>query len=212
MPNTFKTRLKNLSLMKKIILFGSIITFIGVFLPWYKDIDQFKTGDMFLGITGPLYLSGLIVLLASIVTIGLIGFKLFDKPIPKLPIKEDHLYILSSSLSLFMLILTISVFFHHKFGINLIDKSVGIGMMLAFIGSGLVLLGAILSIKKGAVDFEGEGYLEPLINLEEKERNKQGLESKEERVYDDDSLKVKNAIQESLDDFTETKNDTNDIN
>lgn len=212
MPNSFKIRLKNLSFTKKFVLTGSFLTLIAVFLPWYKDIDKFNTGDMFLGITGPLYLAGVIVFLAAVSSFGIIFLKLLDKPVPKIPLKEDHFHILNSGLSIFMLILSVSVFFHHKFGINLIDKSVGIGMYLAFIGSGFVMLGAIMSIKKSDVNFEQEGNLEPLINLNsEEERTTQKIKPKEQNL-EKEADKVKVSVQESIDDFTDGIQNTNDIN
>jgi hypothetical protein len=202
MRYSFKTRLANLPLVSKFVLVGSFLAIIGVFLPWYKDIDTFNTGEMFLGITGPLYLAGIIVLLAGITSFGMIALRLFNKPIPKLPLKEDQFYVFTSSLSLLMLIMTISVFFHNKFGISLVDKSIGIGMMMAFIGSGLVMLGAIIAIKNQEINFEVEGHLEPLIELESEARDQKPLHMKKENV-EQEAMKVKSAVQGSIEDFSE---------
>ncbi len=210
MPNSFKYRLKKLPLVSKFVLFGSMIAILGVFLPWYKDIDKFNTGDVFLGITGPLYLAGIIVLLSSIVSCGMIVLRLFEKPVPKLPLKEEQFYVFSSSLSLFMLVLTVSVFFHNKFGLNLINKSVGIGMMMTFVGCGLVLLGAIIAIKHQNVSFDVQGHLEPLIDLDSENRDRQNLGIRKDNL-DAESLRVKSAVQESLEDFTKSTNDIKDI-
>lgn len=203
MPNSFKNRLKKLPLSKKFVFFGSLLAIIGVFLPWYQDFDKFNTGDMYLGLSGPLYLAGLIVLLAAVGSFSVVMTKLLQKPTPKLPLKEDHFFALNSGLSLFMLVMSLSVFFHPKFGINVIDKSMGIGMMLTFVGSGLALLGAILAIKKHDVSFDEEGHLDPLIDLEKQQRMQQDLE--------DHSHEVKTAVQESIEEFTDSSNNTNDI-
>ena len=80
MPDSFKRRLKALDVTKKLVLVGSAIAVVSVFLPWYKDIDKFRTGDMFLGISGPLYLAGLIVLLTAGASLGIIMLKLLEKP------------------------------------------------------------------------------------------------------------------------------------
>lgn len=174
--DTFKTRLKQLALNKKLVFIGSALLIISVFLPWYKDIDRFKIGETFLGISGPLYLAGFIVLIAGIASFGIILLKLLEKSVPKLPLKENHLHIATSGFSILMLIMTASVYFHDKFGINLTDKSMGFGMILAFIGSGLIMLGAILSLRKEEPDFENlEGHLEPLIDLNLQEREKQDI-------------------------------------
>lgn len=208
MPNSFKYRLKKLPLVSKFVLFGSMLAIIGVFLPWYRDIDKFNTGDVFLGITGPLYLAGIIVLLSSIVSCGMIALRLLEKPVPKLPLKEEQFYVFSSSLSMLMLVLTVSVFFHNKFGVNLIDKSVGIGMMMTFIGCGLVLLGAIIAVKNRNVSFDVQGHLEPLIDFENRDRQNLGMKKGN---LDEETLKVKSAVQESIDDFTKSTSDIKDI-
>lgn len=186
MPNTFKTRLKHLAFNKKLVFIGSTLMIISVFMPWYKDIDKFKFGESFLGITGPLYLAGFILLTSAVCSFGIILLKLLDKPTPKLPISENHLHVAVSGLSLLMLIMTVSVYFHSKFGINLTDKSVGFGMIIAFIGSGLTMVGAILSIKRKTVDFENlEGKIEPLININLEERRSHDLPLKRETTIEE---------------------------
>lgn len=209
MPNSFKTRLIKLPTVSKLVIVGSLIAMIGVFLPWYNDIDKFGTGDMFLGISGPLYLAGIIVLLSSIASFFLIAMRLFNKPIPQLPMKEEQFYVLSSSISASMLILSISVFFHNKFGISLVDKNIGIGMYLGFIGTGIVLLGAIVAVRNRGTNFDVEGSLEPLIEVNDEHRETKPLDLRSE-IVGEEALNVKSAVQESIEDFTEGV-DTKDI-
>jgi len=166
MPDqTFKTRLKSLKFSKKIIYFASALTIISVFLPWYNDIDKFKIGDSFLGITGPLYLAGFIVLVASVLSFGIITLSLKGKTLPRLPLKENHFFIFNSGLSLLMLTLCASVYFHTKFGINITDKNAGIGLTMAFFTCISSLVGGFLLNKESAISFDTEGVLEPLIDL-----------------------------------------------
>jgi len=138
---------------------------VSVFLPWYSEIDRFSGGDTFLGVTGPLYLAGLLVLLASSLSFSIVLMELLDRPLPKLSIKSAHLHVAASALSLFMLLLSTSVYHHAKFGVNITDKSTGIGMLLASIASGLVMFSGIRMAREGAVSFESEGHLEPLIDM-----------------------------------------------
>lgn len=201
MPNSFKIRLKKLPLVSKLVLAGSFIAIVGVFLPWYQDIDKFGVGDMFLGISGPLYLAGIIVLLSGITSFAMIALRLFNKPVPRLPMKEEQFYVFSSSVSIAMLVLSISVFFHNKFGIGLVDKTIGIGAFMGFIGSGLVMLGAIMAMKNREVNFDVQGNLEPLIEVNDEHREPQTLDTKNEDVREE-AFKVQNAVQESIDDFT----------
>lgn len=172
MPNSFKLRLKNLPLVKKAVLLGSFLMAISVFMPWYTDLDKFRIGETFLGISGPMYLAGFLVFVAGGASFGILMLHLLEKPLPKLPVKDMQIHVFGSILSFFMLILTASVYFHPKFGVNLTDKNMGIGMILAFIGSGIVLLAGILSLRSRNVNFETEGRLDPLIDMDMENRPK----------------------------------------
>lgn len=199
MSNSFKNRLKKLSISKKLILAGSGIMVVSAFLPWYSDIDRFKVGDTFLGITGPLYLLGFIVLIAGLASFGLIFLQLLNKKAPKLPLEEGHFHIFNCVLSFLMLVIASSVYFHAKFGINVIDKSAGAGLILAFIATGIVLLGSMLAIRKTEVDFEEEqGHLEPLIEIDEREKVGLKEEHFETATAFDPELDRNATIEESL--------------
>lgn len=171
MPDSFKIRLKKLPLTQKIVLIGSVLAMLGTFMPWYSDLDKFKTGDSFLGITGPMYLAGFLVLVGGLVSFTLILFKLMEKDVPNLPLKESYIHIFTGGLSVLMLILAASVYFHPKFGVNLTDKNMGFGMILDFVGIGLVALGGILALRSDKeIDFGGSGKIEPLIDIEREKR------------------------------------------
>lgn len=129
---------------QKVIGAGALLALIGAFLPWYKDIDSFNTGDLFFGITGPLYLIGYIIIALSIFSLILTGFYLLDKKIPPLPMKESVIYILSGGFTLFLMVIANSVYFHPKFGINITSKEHQIGMLLALIGATAITIGGIL--------------------------------------------------------------------
>ena len=164
-PNNLKIRLKNLNTKKKLVLIGSLLTIVSVVLPWYKDLDRFKTGDIFLGVTGPTYLAGVIILLSSLLCAGLVGLELLEKPKPRLPMKENTVYVMAASLSIFLLIIVNSVYFHPKFGINLVEKTMGFGMWMAIVGVAMEMVGGVMVLRKNEVSFEAEGKIEPLINM-----------------------------------------------
>jgi hypothetical protein len=165
---SFKNNLKALPTREKLVFIGGFLAILGTFLPWYKDVDRFQTGDTFLGISGPLYLAGMLVLLCGIMSFGIILMKLLNKRIPKLPFPESYMHLGGAGFSVLMLILTYSVYFHPKFGINLTEKTVGTGMIMAIIGVGLVIFGGVLEIKKKEISFEEEGKLEKLINMNDR--------------------------------------------
>lgn len=170
MLNVIIQRFKRFPSSKKIIFFGGVLVFLSAFLPWYSDIDRFRVGNTFLGVTGPLYLAGLLVLIAGAVSVGFIVLQLMKKPLPKVPLSESQMYILSGSSVIFMVVLAASVYFHSKFGVNLADKSAGIGMFMAIIGGSILVLGGLF-LKKARVsdNLEEEGVVQPLIKIEDRE-------------------------------------------
>ncbi len=201
MPNSFKNRLMKLPIVSKLVIVGSFVSIVGVFLPWYNDVDKYGIGGIFSGISGPLYLAGTIVLLSGIASFSMIAYRIFDKPIPKIPLKENQFYAFSSSVSLTMLVLSISVFFHSGFGVSLIDKNLGIGVYLGLFGSGIVMLAAIMSMRNRNVSFEVEGSLEPLIEVNDEHRETKPLDLRTEDVGEE-AMKVKSAVQDSIEEFT----------
>ena len=165
MSETFIQKLKKLSLPLKLVGIGAFASFVSVFLPWYSDIDKFKTGDTFLGVTGPLYLIGFLFLALSAFSLTLVMYNAFGKNTPKMPISEDNSYIFSGAMSLFLLLIACSIYFHSKFGVNITLKQAGFGMIMAFLGASLVILGGYLKKKIVKVSFDTEGKLDQLIDL-----------------------------------------------
>ncbi len=180
---------------RKVILVGAFLVSVSVFFPWYSDIDRFRVGNTFLGVTGPLYLAGILVFIAGALSLGIIALQLLKKPLPKLPIPELKLHVLNGGISVFMVVLAASVYFHSQFGVNLADKSAGMGMFLAIIGGSGLVLGGLLSSRSSSVifeeeeeDFEAElkpetGSVEPLIDLDNREPQK--IDKKDELTVED---------------------------
>jgi hypothetical protein len=130
---------------RKLIGAGALLLALSVFLPWYQDLDSFKTGDIFLGITGPLYLLGLSLLGLAVADIAIIVSGEFGKKLPMFAVKPSSFF-LGSGIAAFYLLLAInSVYFHNKFGVNITIKESQFGMFLAFIASSLVTIGGYLS-------------------------------------------------------------------
>lgn len=181
MSNWLKDGLKGLDTNSKLVLGGSLAMVISVFLPWYSDLDKFNTGSTFLGITGPLYLAGLLVMLSGFFSMAFIVIEILEKPVPKLPLSQKHLNIALSSLSLLMVVMSMSVYFHAKFGINLTNKSAGIGMVIASIGSFVVLGGSLMPNTKRHVLYEHDEHLKNIIDDVYIERRPQEIEHRDIR-------------------------------
>ena len=183
--HSIKDRFLQLPFVYKLTGAGSILALISVFLPWYQDFDAFNTGDRFLGITGPLYLVGYIVLALSAFSLILTGFHFFEKKLPPLPMKEAMIYILSGAISLFLMVIANSVYLHPKFGINITSKVVQYGMIVAFAGAGIVLIAGVLQSRERGTsrhlkEFEEEtrAELDPILELNETLANEMPIEDK----------------------------------
>lgn len=133
---------RELSFEQKVIALGGLLSIISVFFPWYQDVDRFGTGFTFLGITGPLYLVGVLFFVAGALALGTVLNAKVKQKILNFGFKLTNFYYLSAGFLLFLLILTNSVYFHENFGVNITAKEFRFGMILAFMGTGLLLLGA----------------------------------------------------------------------
>ncbi len=181
-----KSKLMRLPMAQKLIGIGSIVIIVSSFLVWYKDVDAFNRGGVYLGITGPLYLIGYVSVCLSVFSLALVSFHLLDKKIPSLPIKESMVYISGGAISLFLLIIANSIYFHPQFGLNITSKEYGIGMILAFIGSISVIVGGVLQSKESGTsrlikEFQEEAKLpdsDPVIELNNFQREQEKRKEK----------------------------------
>lgn len=150
----------------KFIGIGSLILGISTFLPWYADLDSYKIGDEFLGVTGPASFVGIVILLLAGLSMWIFSCRLLGKRVPRLPVREAILHLFVSIESIFLLILTNSIFFHPKFGVNITLKESRFGMTLAFLGAAVLLIGAFLQNREELKRDREIGKLEPLIKLD----------------------------------------------
>ena len=203
--DTIIDKFGKLPLGLKLISVGSFLTFVSVFLPWYADLDTFNTGDKFIGLGGPLYLLGFLIMVMSVGALLLSGLRLLEKKLPQLPLEEAHFHIFVGAMSMFLLIITSSIYFHSKFGVNITMKEMRFGMVAAFIGTGLVLLGGLSLNKARGVSFEGEGKLDKLIDVEgdshdrvQRDVKKESSEAVPLEVLDEGNLEKEEPIAVSV--------------
>lgn len=150
----------------KMIGIGSLILLISTILPWYADLDSYRIGDQFLGITGPASFVGIAILLLSGLSLWIFSYHLFERHVPRLPVREAILHLFVSIESLFLLVLVNSIYFHPKFGVNITLKETRFGMTIAFIGAIVLLIGGYLQNKEEIAKTDDVGKLEPLIKME----------------------------------------------
>lgn len=139
---------KDMSFEEKLLSVGSALLALSIFLPWYQDIDSFKTGDMFLGINGPMYLSGFTLLVIAGLNLAMLLSEGLDLRLP-FSIKKNSNYFLASGIfSFYLLLMTSTVYFHPKFGINITVKESQFGMFLAFIAAAFITFGGYLATRE----------------------------------------------------------------
>jgi len=182
-----KVKLMRLPMAQKLIGIGSVVVIVSSFLTWYKDVDAFSHGGAYLGVTGPLYLIGYVIVCLSIFSLSLASFYVLDKKIPSLPIKESMAYILVGSISLFLLLIANSIYFHPQFGLNIASKEYGAGMILAFIGSILTIVGGVSQSKESGTsrlieEFQEEARVSIPDPVEELNNFQKEQEKKNEKL------------------------------
>lgn len=151
----------------KLIGIGSLVLAVSTFLPWYADLDSYKIGDEFLGITGPASFVGIVILLMAGLSFMLFGYHLMSRRLPHLPVREGIVHLATSIESLFLLLVVNSIYFHPKFGVNITLKESRFGMIAAVIGSVILLVGAYAKNREevAAMSKDDAGHLEPLISV-----------------------------------------------
>lgn len=159
MPNPRVTQIiAELPFEKKIVGVASILMIVGLFFPWYQDLDSFRTGDTFTGLTGPMYLVGFTFLVISSASLLVMVMDYFDKKLPLFKVKGSKLHLWSGIVSFYLLFLVGSVYFHPAFGVNITLKQSGFGMFMAYAAAALLTIGGYLEGRgKAAVkEFEKE--------------------------------------------------------
>ncbi len=163
-------RIKEFSTQQKLVFWGSVAVMVSVFFPWYSDLDAFKTGDTFLGITGPLYLAGVLLLgISTISALTMISRNMHEK-IERIFSAIGNFYMMAAGFSAFLLLLANSVYFHPKFGVNIAIKESRMGMLIALAGViGLGIGGYMMRKSHRAYShLDIESNYEPLIKMPER--------------------------------------------
>lgn len=172
--------ISELSFGHKLVAFGSLFMIISTFMPWYQDLDSFRTGEMFLGITGPLYLAGFSLIIFSVLNVFLLYAKASGIKTPFDRINNNLFYLFVGISSFYLLILVNSVYFHPKFGVNITIKQSQFGIFLAFVSAGLIIAGSYFCLKNkhkpsnNLFDSEENSLLDSLsenINYDHKKRS-----------------------------------------
>ncbi len=201
---SFKKRFAEFPLSKKIVGFGAFLVVIGSLLPWYQDLDKYQTGDMYLGITGPLYLAGFITLFSGGFSLLMIALDFKGRQLKVLPAKPSQIYKTLSFLSVLMLIIAASAYFHPKFGINISEKNAGMGLIISFFGVGAQGFGTLIAKGKTGKNRKQDIINEPIENIHLSERDHRHMDDiNMVKSSDMNPDEIRSDLQEALNDFSD---------
>ncbi|MFO0780943.1 MAG: hypothetical protein U0519_03615 [Candidatus Gracilibacteria bacterium] len=159
MPNPRLTQIvAELPFEKKLVGIASILMALSLFFPWYQDVDSFRTGDTFTGLTGPMYLAGFSFLVLASVSLLFMVMDYLNRQVPLFKIKTSKFHLWSGIFSFYLLFMVGSAYFHPAFGVNITLKQSGFGMFLAYSAAALMTVGGYLEGRGRAAvkEFEKE--------------------------------------------------------
>lgn len=129
-----------LTIARKGLFLSSALLMLSPLLPWYDNRNSFGLGDSFIGLKGPLFLVGTLVMVAGAISFFNLFLPLTGKAFFKSRKKSGLVGLVAASVSLLLILVANSVFFHPDFGSTANQKATRFGMMLAFASSGVMLL------------------------------------------------------------------------
>jgi hypothetical protein len=132
---------------RKTILISSGILALSPLLPWYDNRNSFGIGESYLGIQGPLFLIGFLIMGFGIINFSNLFFPLLGKNFFQLRRKTGATSFMLGAQGLLLLVLANSVFFHPAFG-EAVNKKSGAGMFVAFMSLGIMLVSGYLARRK----------------------------------------------------------------
>ncbi len=126
--------------MKKVILVSSATLMVSTVLPWYDQRNNFGVGDTFIGVQGPLFAVGLIVLGCGAVAFFNMFFPLMGRNFFDLKRKSGSLALSLGTQSLLLMVVANSIFFHPDFAATINNKGTRFGMVVAFVSIGAMMI------------------------------------------------------------------------
>lgn len=167
---SLRERIKEFTTEQKLVFWGSTLMVASVFFPWYSDLDAFKTGDTFLGITGPLYLAGVLLLGIGVIAASTMISRTMRDKMERIFSVIGNFYMMAAGFSAFLLLLANSVYFHPKFSMNIVIKESRLGMFIALAGVIALGMGGYMMRKqhRSYSHLDIESNYEPLIKMPER--------------------------------------------
>lgn len=132
---------------RKTILISSGILAISPLLPWYDNRNSFGIGESYLGIQGPLFLIGFLIMGFGLINFSNLFFPLLGKNFFQLRRRTGATSLMLGAQGMLLLVIANSVFFHPSFG-EAVNKTSGTGMFVAFMSLGVMVVSGYLARRK----------------------------------------------------------------
>ncbi|MFK7780157.1 MAG: hypothetical protein QM490_03330 [Candidatus Gracilibacteria bacterium] len=168
----FKFKSLNLSFSKQLILLGSLIGFISLFMPWIKDTNEGKTWNAFYSLTGNIGFLLIIILIIPVFVTLSTSYKEKIKLYSDLSLKNHFMIITSGFFVISFSIITLSfvnglhTFFENTF--------YGNGVILCMTSGFIILIGGLM-IRKEYYSSNSEIILNKLNQNREKLKEKDNM-------------------------------------
>lgn len=125
---------------KKCLLIASFMLMVSAVLPWYDNQNSFGAGENYLGIQGPLFMVGFLVLGLGALNFLNMFLPLFGKNFWSLKRSSGAMSMILGAQAALLLLVGNTVFLHPDFGTTANQKATGFGMTVAFLSVGTLLI------------------------------------------------------------------------
>lgn len=150
-----------LPLRKQVVLLASAGLMISPLMPWYDERNSFGVGESYLGIQGPFFLIGFMVMGMGAISFFNMFLPLMGKNFFNLKKRGGITGVLLGFQATLLMVVATSIFFHPDFGVNLSTKSTRFGMTFAFAMTGFMMIAGWFARRKDTeveeeMDYEEE--------------------------------------------------------
>ncbi|MFA5855371.1 MAG: hypothetical protein WC846_03785 [Candidatus Gracilibacteria bacterium] len=143
-----------LPFVKKAVMVAGAATTVSTLMPWYDMRNSVGIGNTYLGVQGPLFVVGMLVLGFGAVSFLNLFLPLAGKSFFNLKRKGGATSMILGAQSLLLLLVANTTFYHPNFGLALSNKTTRFGMMMAFLSAGLMIISGYFARKYEATHGE----------------------------------------------------------
>lgn len=148
--------------MKKAVLLGSLALMLSPLLPWYDQRNSVGIGETYLGIEGPLFAIGFLLLACGAVSFFNLFLPLMGRQFFKLKKRGGTTALALAGQGFLLLLLANSIFYHPDFGLNVSTKTTRFGMVLAFGALGMMAISGWWTQRTEHEEDDVEDFMRPV--------------------------------------------------